>query len=723
MALTLLDSLMIENPAFFQALSSVNQFNTNNIITVGLSVQRLSADIGTFNELNFEQSAFKVTNAVYVAKDGKDTNTGRSIFDPVRTIKKACEIAHNALYSGPGNRPDFTKKYTIFVGTGEFYEDNPIYVPPNTSIIGDNLRRSSVYPNFPMYDLFWCTTSVYIWGFTFRGHHEGGAATAFPDFTSSRTLTSIGLRNLTTPGWFVGSTPEWRAPYIVTSPYIQGSSSITRMLTANRFQLTAQQNYSVSQTWNANVSAFKEDVGRLFDDITHVMVKGPGSSPARGFAPRVGAQSWSNAIQNNTPFIQKETIGFINALSAASPIDSPWRTFSYDQSKCERDISYILSAVRADMIAGNNTQSLFNAAFYHQGNNLVIPSNQLAATVTAIEFVKKLAFNITDNPVAPAPPLYTGTGMRVDGTKAEGFLRSFVLDSYTQFNEGGRGIHILNNGYAQLVSIFTICCTEGLLAESGGQMSVNNSNCSFGLSGIVAKGKSLTPVLTGRLVNNILDEPQPDQIFIDRVDGTIQVPNSKYTVEGSTIGVDTRKLVTSPYNGMVFTLGNDPTLYAIRDQPALITEAIPERGITPSTPTDRKFQLAATTFILGVPFSGGQPATGTDGQPVTTAAYLSGSYVQFYLRSTITTSSHTMEYIGSGFLLEQSVPGLGGRAKVENEAVTVNGGATYFTTTDQVGNFRVGTGFTIVQETGLIEGDTFKRAMLALITPLILALE
>ena len=86
----------------------------------------------------------------------------------------------------------------------------------------------------------------------------------------------------------------------------------------------------------------------------------------------------------------------------------------------------------------------------------------------------------------------TGAGMRVDGNLAGG-LKSMVLDSYTQFNQGGLGIHITNMGYAQLVSIFTICCTAGVKCESGGTCSITNSNNSFGDYGLWAEGAG--PVL------------------------------------------------------------------------------------------------------------------------------------------------------------------------------------------------------------------------------------
>ena len=53
-------------------------------------------------------------------------------------------------------------------------------------------------------------------------------------------------------------------------------------------------------------------------------------------------------------------------------------------------------------------------------------------------------------------------GMKIDGRHSIGPTKSMVLDSYTQYNQGGIGISITNEGYAQLVSLFTICADTAI---------------------------------------------------------------------------------------------------------------------------------------------------------------------------------------------------------------------------------------------------------------------
>lgn len=79
-------------------------------------------------------------------------------------------------------------------------------------------------------------------------------------------------------------------------------------------------------------------------------------------------------------------------------------------------------------------------------------------------------------------------GMKIDGRYSIGPTKSMVLDSYTQYNQGGIGISITNEGYAQLVSLFTICPDTAVYCGSGAACDLTNSNASFGNYGLVADG-------------------------------------------------------------------------------------------------------------------------------------------------------------------------------------------------------------------------------------------
>ena len=78
--------------------------------------------------------------------------------------------------------------------------------------------------------------------------------------------------------------------------------------------------------------------------------------------------------------------------------------------------------------------------------------------------------------------------MKVDGKNAFGSIKSMVLDSYTQYNQGGIGASMTNEGYAQLVSLFTICDDIAVFCGTGGGCDLTNSNSSFGNYGLVADG-------------------------------------------------------------------------------------------------------------------------------------------------------------------------------------------------------------------------------------------
>ena len=116
-------------------------------------------------------------------------------------------------------------------------------------------------------------------------------------------------------------------------------------------------------------------------------------------------------------------------------------------------------------------------------------------------------------------------GMKIDGRYSIGPTKSMVLDSYTQYNQGGIGVSITNEGYAQLVSLFTICPDTAVYCGSGSACDLTNSNCSFGNYGLVANGigpRKYTGIVT------VAAEENSDVFVIDLNVPTLGIQTASY---------------------------------------------------------------------------------------------------------------------------------------------------------------------------------------------------
>jgi hypothetical protein len=100
-----------------------------------------------------------------------------------------------------------------------------------------------------------------------------------------------------------------------------------------------------------------------------------------------------------------------------------------------------------------------------------------------------------------------------------------VVDSFTQYNQGGIGVSITNEGYAQLVSLFTICNDVAVYCGSGGACDLTNSNSSFGNYALVSDGigpKKYTGIITSSESEN------SDTFTVDLSTPTLNISNATY---------------------------------------------------------------------------------------------------------------------------------------------------------------------------------------------------
>jgi hypothetical protein len=428
-------------------------------------------------------------------------------------------------------------------------------------------------------------------------------------------------------------------------------------------------------------------------------------------------------------------------------------------------------------------------------------------------------------------------GLKIDGSKAIGPLKSMVLDSYTQYNQGGIGVSITNEGYAQLVSLFTICNDTAVFCGSGSACDLTNSNSSFGNYGLVADGvgpKKYTGIVTTATSANadtftlnlnvptlnvtaatydnttglttitvnsahnfnvgmgvtiaglgftcpsgpgIVTYPSGNKGYVFEVSnipsstsfevyvgistlqhtyvsgGTVKIDAVRpfdgqvvyfdtlyYTVGGITVGSggtgytgNANVTIGSPLtdwgipatavaevkNGSVVAVEMVSSGRGYSSTPPTVTFSSPDVGINTATGTA---VLIPTYYVItsSTPISSGIcTITLSDNVPYSVGV---GTTVPFFKQSRVLASGHSLEYIGSGTDIATALPKSGGVPIQANETDPRNGGLVVFTSTDQSGNFRIGDGVVINQQTGTISGTFYSKSLFSTMTPFILAL-
>jgi len=383
------------------------------------------------------------------------------------------------------------------------------------------------------------------------------------------------------------------------------------------------------------------------------------------------------------------------------------------------------------------------------------------------------------------------TGMKINGDHATASsigndLKCMVCDSFTQYNENGIGVSITNNGYAQLVSIFTINSNIGIYCDSGGSCDLTNSNSSFGNYGLYAvglgrtefSGKVLSPVVAGS-DTVVFTGVKDSQLRVRRpFDGQalfFEIDLANYP-DANTSGLPT-SILQSPMvliseirvknGGSGFTQTAPPSLVILdsnldqnpRGPQGIIAELSPNvsdggsiasvdiinsgRNYLPtqqlkvyvdgqdaSSSSSNSYGLELEIVTSSIYYNVDVATSPTETTGITTVTFaefipyelFGNENVSFKRISRILTSSHSFEYIGTGTSINTATPFTGAVPIKANEIVALDGAQIPFTSTDQKGNFDIGEGFQINQPTATIRGRDFTKSIQAEVTPLILAL-
>jgi hypothetical protein len=198
----------------------------------------------------------------------------------------------------------------------------------------------------------------------------------------------------------------------------------------------------------------QEAVRRNFNIITKIINEGPAMAPPKYLGGGLFALTGVNG----------------------SDVLNPPRVVSVSTIT---DTSYLIGLDSPTIGFGINSTLYFGDTLTFPLSNKLVEAKSLEYTSTSTSWDQRK----TD-------PTGSMGGSLVDGAviSTRSPIQSFVYDAYTQVNQGGRGVHIINDGYAQLVSVFTIFCSVGVQTDSGGIASIVNSNANFGDICLLSKG-------------------------------------------------------------------------------------------------------------------------------------------------------------------------------------------------------------------------------------------
>ena len=372
----------------------------------------------------------------------------------------------------------------------------------------------------------------------------------------------------------------------------------------------------------------------------------------------------------------------------------------------------------------------------------------------------------TDGPVFKGPYIRNCTnfiqdsiGMRINGFDAEpgdqdeiGVQGSMSVDSFTQYNQGGIGVSITNGAYAQLVSIFTICCDEAIVTATGGQCDLTNSNASFGNKGLVARGvgdqdSSSIYRLTAEVVDEVpiggtrvvlsgvgTQRPYDGQtIYFDQL---YQAVEAIRVVDGGSgyTGPAPKITIASPTGPDGITAQAIPIIVDGVIESILVANSgnqyVTAPSITvdpPDEPDGRQAVVEVERMALSyfkvaeatLPYAGISTVTLKSSVPTK----ISKGATAFITRQSLQIATTiSFEYIGAGTNILTARPSVGGVTIQANEVVMEDGGLVVYTSTDQAGNFNIGDGITIDQATGTLSGRVYIKSLFNNVTPFILAL-
>jgi len=407
-----------------------------------------------------------------------------------------------------------------------------------------------------------------------------------------------------------------------------------------------------------------------------------------------------NLIVSNTDFIKAEVLAYITAN---------YPSLVYDQADCERDIGYIIDALRYDLTYGGDTESVVAGLAYYSGAVLQIPSGEKAATLAAYGYLKTLVELIAEDQTVTALQgielQIRGTGSNNATALAAGSLVETIIDIIDDVGTAPTLIQPSTTwAPSALQTLFATLQSAKSATQSAVTDWINDNFVDFTYDEAVCL----------RDVGLILDAVSYDLLYGGNSQ-TADAADEYYS--GGVLQILGETIQTSQSFRYVKELAGQIVVdVSVTPLQNVVTQDVSGTAASPTETTRVRNLIEIVANIVENAYTSTITLEENAGQ------ILDNTTVTFHQFSLITSSGHTFEWIGAGTNVNTALPYLGGTPVTENQVIETNGGKVYFTGTDQRGDFRIGNDLVINRNTGTISGRTFNRSLFAVMTPYILAI-
>jgi hypothetical protein len=595
--------------------------------------------------------AMSGSKRLYVSPSGSDANDGLEPYRPFKTIAAAVASLGSV-------NPSVQKRYTIFVGSGEYVEQNPITLHPGLSIVGDNLRTVRLTAANPTKDFFHVHDGNYINGLRFLDLQYPAFAFSFPASTvkptiSGGTITSASI--IHSLSGYTANQTGLDVGIIVEGPDASGSVPTARVNTNASGQITAitftgGTNYTATETPHISIPApvaqrpsistspYIQNCSSITGPFTTTGVKIPVTTPL--------PYDVTNVFGGGEVVDENGAGGGLRIDGNLCSATSPLRSFVADA------FTQVNQGGPGHLII-NNGYTQFVSCFTTFCTYGFKTANGGFANVSnsVIDFgkygiISKTYFPTTYN---------TGSSLETKTSQVSGFILTDHGSGYT---------------YGQTASV---SITGGGYSVQATAYATINADTSINEIKIINSGSGYTS--------------QPTV--------TLQTP----TGSGA-------RIATTQYN-----LAEISGVSSI-----LVSLQTGSRGIDISS----NMILSGSNYLVTavtLPSGSSSPLRRVTTYPAPPSVN-TGDPIKFYQLSNISTGGLVMEYVGSG-VTYNALPFYGGVPVSSKEVTQISPGRVFYSTFDNIGNLKIGSFFAVNQLTGevTINANSFNLSGLNAIGP------